>query len=1086
MSRSPDPSTAAVLATFLERFLADQAKGRVRPVVAYQRDFPGFETAIAREYASLTDRIDEGRTTVDAPPDAPFEAPRAPDAIGHYRIVRELGRGGQGEVYLAEDRRLRRSVALKVLRGIAVANPDGLRRFKREAELAARLDHPDVATVYESGVADGIAYLAMRFVEGDTLAKRIAAEPPPATRDAIDRLLAFFERIARALHAAHELGIVHRDVKPGNVIVTETGDPVVVDFGLARDVDGDDDVPLTVTGDVFGTPHYMSPEQLADDPQRLDRRTDVYSLGTALYEAMTGRRPFDAPTRARLYQRIANDPPADPRRHNRALPRELSIVIATALEKPRDRRYDTALDLADELRRIRERRPIRARAAGPVRRLGRWIAREPAKAAAGALALALTGLIGYGAAAWPGIRRDHAIAQEVLDAKQLEARLQRGYLLLHERRAAEAERIFLEALAIAPGDPDVATGLDVARFRLAYGGSVATLEPPGDLPPGDARTWFTRGARALAVGHATGDAAAFERALEAMIRCNLFAERRRLLYLCGLAHALAHSPRPALSRDVIAALDREAPDDPTARYWAALAESVIDPDAAFARIESWIADGDPLPVTMQLCGRLLYARGDIEEAIRTFESVIERAPDYRPAMHNLGIAYGRVGRKRDARAIYERLVAAHPRQPDGLRNLAIAQRECGDVPAALATLNKLVLLDPKQLDVWVDIARLERDAGRSDKATAAARRALEIDPDCAEAIALLGDASRIGGDEATALDRYRAAVEKEPDNWRTVVALANALCDAKQAEEALPVARRAVTLAPDEALTHQSLGRILDRVGRPADSAKAHLRAVRLDPMNARNHYNLGTARMRARDTRGGIAALNKAIELDPTLATAHCNLGHAHFAMKAYTQALAAFRRGHELGSAQPGWSYPSESWVRKAERLVQLESSLDAVLAGDAEAPPADLMTLADLAFRRGRYADQAHLAGAAFAAAPALAARPGNRYNAACAAALAAAGRGTLPDDFGPDRRSALWTQAVAWLEADLAAWRERLEKGTAGATIRAWVLRYRRATPLAPLRSIDSIDTGSALPEAIRTRCEALWRGFDALAEQAAPR
>jgi eukaryotic-like serine/threonine-protein kinase len=326
--------------------------------------------------------------------------------IGPYSVLEELGRGGQGVVYLAEDTRLNRKVALKVIETVGQDMPsDRLERFRREAEAASRLDHPNICGIHEAGEADGVPYIAMRYVEGETLADQIGAardkhdsgtDSTPSTREHIHAVLHRIEKVARALHVAHELGLIHRDIKPGNIMLTGDEEPVVLDFGLARDEFSDGDLSLTVSGDLLGTPAYMSPEQLMAQRIPLDRRTDIYSLGATLYECLTLRRPFEALTRAELYQSILTDQPASATSMNRAIPRDLQVVIETALEKNRDRRYQTALDFAEDLRRVREYEPIRAKPIGRLLLLKRWTQRHPvATVIVSALVVALGGTVSF-------------------------------------------------------------------------------------------------------------------------------------------------------------------------------------------------------------------------------------------------------------------------------------------------------------------------------------------------------------------------------------------------------------------------------------------------------------------------------------------------------------------------------------------------------------------------------------------------------------------------------------------------------------------------------------------------------------------
>jgi len=330
------------------------------------------------------------------------ESPEFPEQIGPYRLLRELGHGGQGTVYLAEDTRLPRHVALKILSPYFVASEEMRARFRREAEAAARLEHPGICTVYEAHLEGDTPWIAMRFVEGESLAARIARErgpvergvprrtrsttgvrvPPspgsdasaPSLRSEVAQILLVFEKAARALHAAHEAGLLHRDIKPANLMVTESGDPVLLDFGLAHVDDGSG---ITRTGQLMGTPTYMAPEQLSAGRVRADARADIYALAATLYECLTLRPPYTAPTLEKLFHRILFAQPEPAARYNPFVPRDLGVVLDTALEKDRDRRYRTALDFAEDLRRVRTLEPILARPPGAGLRVRRWARKNP-------------------------------------------------------------------------------------------------------------------------------------------------------------------------------------------------------------------------------------------------------------------------------------------------------------------------------------------------------------------------------------------------------------------------------------------------------------------------------------------------------------------------------------------------------------------------------------------------------------------------------------------------------------------------------------------------------------------------------------
>jgi predicted Ser/Thr protein kinase len=301
-----------------------------------------------------------------------------------YEVLGELGRGGMGVVYRARQARLGRTVALKVLLAGAHAGEQELARFRAEAEAVARLHHPNVVQVYEVGEEGGHPYLALEYVDGGSLADRLRGTPLPAREAA--RLA---EALARAVHAAHEKGIVHRDLKPANVLLTADGTPKVVDFGLAKRLDGA--TLHTQTGAVLGTPDYMAPEQA--EGQAVGPAADIHALGTLLYQMLTGRPPFVAENALDTLLRVRLDEPVPPSVLQPKVPRDLSTVCLKCLPKAPAQRYASARDLADDLRRFLNGEPVRARPVGRAERLWRWCRRNPAVAAL-LVAVALTLVVG--------------------------------------------------------------------------------------------------------------------------------------------------------------------------------------------------------------------------------------------------------------------------------------------------------------------------------------------------------------------------------------------------------------------------------------------------------------------------------------------------------------------------------------------------------------------------------------------------------------------------------------------------------------------------------------------------------------------
>src|SRR6185503_14252836 len=275
--------------------------------------------------------------------------------IQHYRIVRQLGAGGMGIVYEAEDTRLGRHVALKFLpesHGIA---EESVERFLREARIASSLNHPNICTVHDIGVHEGRHFIAMELLDGESLRSRVNGHALP-----VDQILEIGCQLADALDAAHTKGIIHRDIKPANIFVTKRGQAKLLDFGIAKLGEDAHDATaetraasegLTTPGMAVGSINYMSPEQARGED--IDARTDLFSLGLVLYEMATGREAFEGRTTAVVFDAILNRQPPDPRATNPQLPEELSRVIARALEKDRRMRYQTAADMLSELSRLR-------------------------------------------------------------------------------------------------------------------------------------------------------------------------------------------------------------------------------------------------------------------------------------------------------------------------------------------------------------------------------------------------------------------------------------------------------------------------------------------------------------------------------------------------------------------------------------------------------------------------------------------------------------------------------------------------------------------------------------------------------------
>src|SRR6266446_5861888 len=302
--------------------------------------------------------------------------------FGDYELLEEIGRGGQGVVYRARQKSLNRTVALKVIGLGPWATEAHLKRFRREAEAAARLDHPSIVPIHEVGERDGLCYFSMNFVEGGQL-DQVVRDTPMSTRQAAELIAT----VARTVHYAHEHGILHRDIKPGNILLDKHGEPHLTDFGLARLVETESTV--TRTKEVLGTPSYMAPEQAVGETKKLTSAADVYGLGAVLYQLLTGQPPFAGGTTYETIRLLLEREPRQLRFLNPKVDRDLSAICLKCLEKDPQRRYSSALALAEDLEHWLKREPIHAKPSGVFIHARKWVRRNPSTSVLVTVLLAL-------------------------------------------------------------------------------------------------------------------------------------------------------------------------------------------------------------------------------------------------------------------------------------------------------------------------------------------------------------------------------------------------------------------------------------------------------------------------------------------------------------------------------------------------------------------------------------------------------------------------------------------------------------------------------------------------------------------------
>jgi serine/threonine protein kinase/Flp pilus assembly protein TadD len=1033
------------------------------------------------------------------------EAPGTP--LGDFRILRELGRGGMGIVYEAEQQSLGRRVALKVLPLAGTLDSKRLQRFKHEAQAAACLHHPHIVPIYGVGCERGVHYYAMQFIEGQTLAHLIAdcrggmadwtnqpgsdsgpagpvldvaAETGAADRERARRSvltptlptaarstvasttgLARFRTAAHlgmqaalALEHAHQLGIVHRDIKPANLLVDGHGHLWVTDFGLAH---CQSQAGLTITGDLVGTLRYMSPEQALAQPGGVDQRTDLYALGATLYELLTLEPPFDSHDRQELLRQIDSEEPKPVRAVNKAVPAELETIVLKAMAKSPAERYATAQELADDLQRFLNDEPIRARRPTAVQRARRWARRHQPVIWSAAIALLAALAVLAGSVGW--IARDRA-ARQARVANEIEAALREADGCRREGNLVQAEAAARRAEALLQHDADEPAL--VARVQGLLG-ELAEDEADGRL--------LTRleALRLLqAEVNVKDDAFVLERALPDYRQAFLeYGWRVGGMAPREVAALLRRRPA-AFGGTVFAAMD----------HWLILARHLKAPEATW--LEQVLATADPDPWRQRV--RLARARNDrraLEELAREVDATAQPAEE----LFLLDRSLRHRGADEGALALLRRAQEAFPGDFWINHDLGMALHDCQPPrdEEAIRFLTVAVALRPQSAGAHLNLGVAFLDHGRFDEAIGAFRKAITLQPDYAMAYNNLGLGLTRKGRFGDAVAAYRRAIELKPDFALAYNNLAAALEAEGRVEDAIAAYRQAIQLNPRWAGTHYNLGRMLQDAGHIDEALAAFRQAIDLNRDFPEAHFAVGDVLSWKGRREEAVTAYRRAIELRADYAEAHCNLGDALREQGKFAEALEAFKRGHERGSRRPNWPYPSAQWVRECQRLIEIEGRLPGILASQVQpASAAERNEYATLCFCKRHYVAAARLWADAFTADPKLAADPlaGHRYDAACATALAAVGQGGNDGPIAVNERVRWRKQALHWLRADLETNGKLLERGRpADRSLVSYRLRIWRCTQdLAGLRDSAAL---AQLPAEEQAAWKQLWADVEAV-------
>jgi tetratricopeptide (TPR) repeat protein len=832
-------------------------------------------------------------------------------------------------------------VALKVLPFAAALDSRQLQRFKNEAQAAAQLHHTNIVPVFGVGCERGVHYYAMQFIDGQTVAALIAqlrqqnapaptsvkpskpvgeptvaytptyvtsAAPSTVQAAAVStqhsvRSAAYFRTVARlgvqaaeALDHAHQLGVVHRDVKPANLLVDERGTLWVTDFGLAH---VQSQAGLTMSGDLVGTLRYMSPEQALAQRVVIDHRTDVYSLGATFYELLTLQPAFGGTDRQELLRQIAFEEPKPPRRLNRAIPAELEVITLKALEKNPAERYATARELADDLERFLRDEPIRARRPTLLQRARKWSRRHRPVVWSAAVVLLLVLVLGGGSWLWWAQRRA-ALEGEVKAAVAESLRLQ------EEDRWPEALSAARRAEALLAGGAVDAELQRRVRERRADLEMVARLEEIRLLQAGekDERYDPARHNRAYAdafreygIDMATLDPLeAADRIRKKDVRAQLAAA----LDEWAMLRRYIWKKDDTTWKDLLTTARAGDPDAWRNRLRDALEHR--DAQALKELAASEQTAGLP-PSTLVLMGGALRANGGREQAVTLLRQAQRRHPgDF---WINFELAYclhlqdSKPSQLQEAIRFYTAALALRPQRARAHNNLGSLLRAMGRLDEAIAEFREDLRLqkDLEDLaDTHYNLGNVLSDKGQLEEAIAEYCQAIRLKKDDAAAHNNLGNALRDKGQLDEAIAEWREAIRLNKDSPEAHNNLGNALRDKGQLDEAIAEYREAIRLEKGYHGPHYNLGAALGAKGQLEEAIAEYRQAIRLKMDYPEAHDNLGVALHHKGQLDEAIAEHRAALRLKPDYPGAHNNLGNALRDKGQLDEAIAEYREAIRL----------------------------------------------------------------------------------------------------------------------------------------------------------------------------------------------
>jgi eukaryotic-like serine/threonine-protein kinase len=885
-----DPDT--ILDLIYNEIVLREAAGEAPQLEEYLARFPQFEIELRRQFeihGALQDSglVPASEAEADGLPSGELLSGAAQLRLPGYQILRELGRGGMGVVYEAHQVRLKRAVALKMILAGAYAGPKELARFRVEAEAVARLQHPHIVQIHEVGEYNGCPYFSLELIEGESLDKKIAGRPQPPRESA-----QLVETLAHAVHHAHQHNVIHRDLKPANILLAEvqspkskvqsqTGGlwtldfglwtPKITDFGLAKLLDMDNGA--TPTQALIGTPNYMAPEQAEGKSREIGPPADVYALGAILYELLTGRPPFHGDSAMDTIWQVRNQSPTPPSRLGSGVSRDLETICLKCLDKEPNRRYASASDLADDLRRFLEGRPIQARPTSPWQRLWKWARRRPAAATLiAASVLALLSAV----ALFPMYRQmAHQAALRTIEEKHHE---------FEQKSNAALFRAMISPIqgTLFSGD-DLATNATATEESARYALELASKLIGGDAPAPRNQMLESEKPEIQSMRYTLLLILADAVAQQSSGGDDSSSYREALRILDGA---------PELGFDTIAYHLRRS------RYLVKLGQheeaDKEDEQAKTLRPQN--------ALDYFLIGDERYRRGELPAAIAAFNEALARQPSHFWAQFYLGVCELRAENWGTARAHLNASLVQQPRFVWIYVLRAFANEKLGALEPAEADVRKALDLDPNEdarYTLLVERGNLLFGQHHLEPAAADYQAAIDLKPHQYTAplnLARVYLAQARFTEAATQMERAMALNPPPLAAFGFQIERSRAFYKAKKYGDALGASDEALKIFPDAPLPQELRGYALLELERYAEALRAFDQRVKKGGAGHEVFRARGRALMRlgrySEAVEDFTSVLRGASNTDPSNTDTYAERGWANFFLDAWKPALRDFEK--------------------------------------------------------------------------------------------------------------------------------------------------------------------------------------------------